>query len=390
MKRMTILSFIFFFSVVLLIYGLINYYIFFRGLHALPSNIPYVKTIYSVAFILLASSYLISRFLERISTSNITTLLNLMGSLWLAAMVYFLLFVIIIDFIRLIDWRFPLLHFFINPASAKAKMSVFIAVVSVVVIIVSVGWHYAHNPVTKILEIDIDKRKASEKSQLNIVMASDLHLGGLAGKRFVNKFVNTANNLKPDIILLAGDIASEDTWALSKNNFAHALSELNAKYGVYAVTGNHEYIGGIDFTSNFIEKYGIKILSDTIINVNSKFYLVGRDDKDKIKFTGKKRKSLKSILSYKNEDLPIIMMDHQPFNLSEAEKLGIDIQFSGHTHDGQLWPFNYITKKIYEVSNGYIKKGNTHYWISSGYGWWGPPIRTSARPEIVNIIVNFQ
>lgn len=387
---MSVLSFAVFFLFVLLIYSLINVYIFYRGLQALPTSINYVKIIYTIIYIFLACSYLLSRFLERFWISPVTDLLTLFGSLWLAAIVYFLIFVIFIDLIRLIDWGIPFLHYLINPVSAKIKFSVFIAVTSIVVIIISIGWYYAHNPLIKTIELNVNKRDANQESKLIIVMASDLHLGGLAGKKFVNKFVSTANNLNPDIVLLAGDIASEDTWSLSKNNFANALSELRATFGVYAVTGNHEYIGGIDFTGKFIEKYNIKIIRDTIVKINNNFYLVGREDKDMINFTGEKRKSLKSILSNKDENLPIILMDHQPFNLQEAENAGVDIQLSGHTHDGQLWPFNYITKKIYEVSSGYIKKGNTHFWISSGYGWWGPPVRTSARPEIVKIIVNFK
>lgn len=86
---------------------------------------------------------------------------------------------------------------------------------------------------------------------------------------------------------------------------------------------------------------------------------------------------------------PVILMDHQAFRLEEAESNGIDLQLSGHTHHGQLWPFNFITKKVYELSWGYKKKGKTHYYVSSGVGTWGPPIRTGNRPEIVNIRLRF-
>ena len=87
--------------------------------------------------------------------------------------------------------------------------------------------------------------------------------------------------------------------------------------------------------------------------------------------------------------LPIILLDHQPFNLSEVEKAGIDIELSGHTHDGQIWPFNYITDLIYEKGAGYLRKGNTHYYVSSGVGGWGPPIRTNGRPEIIRVMLKF-
>ena len=82
-------------------------------------------------------------------------------------------------------------------------------------------------------------------------------------------------------------------------------------------------------------------------------------------------------------------MDHQPFALHEAAETGVDLQLSGHTHHGQMWPFNFVTSAIYELSYGYLRKQNTHYYVSCGYGTWGPPVRTSSRPEIVDITLNF-
>jgi predicted MPP superfamily phosphohydrolase len=91
-----------------------------------------------------------------------------------------------------------------------------------------------------------------------------------------------------------------------------------------------------------------------------------------------------------DKSYPVILMDHQPFRLAEAEANGVDLQLSGHTHHGQLWPFNLITKKVYELSWGYKKKGSTHYYVSCGVGTWGPPIRTANRPEIINIKLQFE
>ena len=90
-----------------------------------------------------------------------------------------------------------------------------------------------------------------------------------------------------------------------------------------------------------------------------------------------------------DNSLPIILMDHQPFGLNEAFENKIDLQLSGHTHNGQLWPVNYIVEKIYELSWGYKINGATHYYVSCGIGGWGPPIRTGSQPEIVNIIIRF-
>ncbi|VAW29684.1 Phosphoesterase, partial [hydrothermal vent metagenome] len=100
-------------------------------------------------------------------------------------------------------------------------------------------------------------------------------------------------------------------------------------------------------------------------------------------------KPLSEIMQGLNRELPLILLDHQPFHLEQAQKNGIDLQLSGHTHHGQLWPFNYITRAIYSLSWGYLQKGNTHYYVSCGVGGWGPPVRTVSRPEILNLKLHF-
>ena len=86
---------------------------------------------------------------------------------------------------------------------------------------------------------------------------------------------------------------------------------------------------------------------------------------------------------------PVILLDHQPFDLDEARKNGVDLQLSGHTHNGQMWPLNLLTRKIYELSHGYMKKGDTHYIVSSGFGVWGPRVRLGSRPEVLLVTVKF-
>ncbi len=155
--------------------------------------------------------------------------------------------------------------------------------------------------------------------------------------------------------------------------------------GIYAITGNHEYIGGVSRAVKYIESLKIKLLRDTAVEVNGKLILIGREDRDIKRFKGLQRKNLKDILAGVDLSKPLILLDHQPFNLQEAANYNIDLQLSGHTHAGQLWPFTYLTKAIYELDWGYKVKGNTHYYVSSGYGTWGPPVRIGSKPEIVII-----
>ena len=118
--------------------------------------------------------------------------------------------------------------------------------------------------------------------------------------------------------------------------------------------------------------------------------MIGREDSSMPQFTGRPKKIIRRNCKEYSIQLSQDLLDHTPFKLEQAEQNGIDLQLSGHTHHGQIWPANLITKMIYEISWGYKKKGNTHYYVSSGAGTWGPPVRTGSTSEIVNIKVKFK
>ncbi|MFZ4725789.1 MAG: metallophosphoesterase, partial [Paludibacter sp.] len=117
---------------------------------------------------------------------------------------------------------------------------------------------------------------------------------------------------------------------------------------------------------------------------DSSFYIVGRDDKSNLN-----RKKLSEIVTGLDKKLPFILMDHQPYHLEEAEQNDIDFQISGHTHNGQFFPGNLFVKKMYELGYGYLKKGNTHYYVSSGLGLWGPQYRIGTESELVVINLKY-
>jgi predicted MPP superfamily phosphohydrolase len=196
------------------------------------------------------------------------------------------------------------------------------------------------------------------------------------------KLINAQN---PDIILLVGDTFDEDLGPVIRNNMGQQLQMLRSKMGIFAVTGNHEYYGNPAVAVKYLEDHGIKVLQDTTVVVGGLLNLIGRNDRQSISMLHKQRKPLDELVKESNPKLPIVLMDHQPFHLEEAEQNGVTLQLSGHTHHGQMWPFNYITSAIFEVSHGFYKKGNTSYYVSTGYGTWGPPVRTGNRPEVVVI-----
>ena len=167
-------------------------------------------------------------------------------------------------------------------------------------------------------------------------------------------------------------------------------SALPCTLRIFTINGNHEFINGVNSSVKYAEKLGMKILRDEYKFIDSSFYVVGREDASMIQFTGKQRRTLQQIVESIETEHPIILLDHTPYRLEEAQKNNIALQLSGHTHHGQIWPANIITNMIYEVSRGYKKKGNTHYYVSSGAGTWGPPVRTGSKSEIVYIKLKFK
>ena len=380
-------QFLIFFSIVIFIYSLVNYYIFRHGMMALP-QVTAFRRWYPWIFLFLSSSYIVSRVMERFWISPVSNFFTFVGSFWLALMVYFLMAVIVVDLVRLVIYFLPSRPDFLANNYDDVKKYVFIAVTGIVGIVVLVGHINALNPRVNRLDLKIDKKAGSMKT-LHIVAASDIHLGTLVGPRRTANLVRMLNDCNADVILLAGDIVDEDLAPVIHNDLGRSLLKLKAPLGVYAITGNHEYIGGAEAAVKYLEEHGIKMLRDTAIKINESFYLAGRNDRDSKRFSSKERKSIKEVLQGVDRTLPVIMMDHQPFNFQQVVDAGVDFQLSGHTHHGQLWPFNYITKAIYEVSWGYKQKVKSHFYVSSGYGGWGPPVRTGNRPEIVDIYITF-
>lgn len=375
-----------FLGVVLILYSLINYYIISRLLITLPDN-SLVKNIVISVYIFIGLAYIAGRFLDRVRISKFSCFLISTGSYFLAFMFYALLAVLAIDLFRLIFYiiGFNIANSFSNPEMFRMVLLIFFAIIISTIAIA--GAINVRNPLIRKLDLSINK-KAGEKKHLKIAAASDIHLGTLVGKKRTRKLVQMLNSIDADIILFAGDIVDEDVNPVIHYDLGSELLNLKSKYGVYAITGNHEFIGGADAAIKYLSAHGIKILLDEVINVNG-INIAGRIDRDSARFSGKKRKQLEELLTGIDKTQPLILLDHQPYALDQTEKAGVDLQISGHTHHGQIWPLSYITKAIFEVSMGYKQKGNTHVYVSPGYGEWGPAVRIGNRPEVIDITLNF-
>jgi predicted MPP superfamily phosphohydrolase len=380
-------TFIIFFSVILVVYGLINTYIYLRGLQVISHGSP-LRIWFTVVFWALSLSYIVARLLERIALSWLTDGLVWIGSYWLGAMAYFLIILIAIDLIRLVNLLVPIFPDFLTRNLQHTKQILALGILGIVFLTVIGARFNAMMPRIQTLELTIHKN--SPLKELNVAMVSDVHLGTIICNSHFIRIVEKINSLNPDIVLFAGDLVDEDIQPVIRQNLGETLRQIKSKYGIYGITGNHEYIGGVEPACKYLVEHGVTMLRDSAVQVAGAFTLVGREDISIRQFNGKQRKPLADLMKDVNMSLPVILMDHQPFRLDDAVTHGADLQLSGHTHHGQLWPFNYISQAVYELSWGYKQKGNTHYYVSCGVGTWGPPMRTGNQPEVVNVKLKFE
>ena len=237
--------------------------------------------------------------------------------------------------------------------------------------------HYKHKMRQ---ELTITSHKMTKP--VKAVLLSDLHIGYHNQRDEVHRWIDLINDEKPDMILIAGDIIDGSIRPLKEQRIYEEFRRLKAP--VYACLGNHEYYSGEPGALEFYQQAGIHLLRDSVVSVGD-LCIIGRDDA-----TNMRRKPVAELSSTVDYSKFTILLDHQPHHLEKAEEAGIDFQFSGHTHRGQVWPISWITDAIYECSWGSHQRGNTRYYVSSGIGIWGGMFRIGTRSEYVVLEVRGQ
>ena len=210
---------------------------------------------------------------------------------------------------------------------------------------------------------------------VKIVMASDLHLGYHNPRKELARWVDMINAERPALVLLGGDVVDGSLRPIVAEDMAAELRRVEAP--VLACPGNHEYYAGFEGSADFYRDAGITLLRDSAVTVGG-IAVVGRDDR-----SNPHRKSLGALMRGVDKSKYVILLDHQPYHLEQAERAGVDFQFSGHTHHGQLWPISWITEAVYEDAYGPWRRGSTRYYVSSGLGLWGAKFRIGTCSEYV-------
>ncbi|HSY21729.1 MAG TPA: metallophosphoesterase [Polyangiaceae bacterium] len=226
-------------------------------------------------------------------------------------------------------------------------------------------------------------RLPQSASGYSIVQLTDVHVGPTLGKNFVEQIVRETNALAPDMIVITGDLVDGTVEQLKA--LVAPLAALRARDGVYFVTGNHEYYSGADEWIAYLGMIGIRVLRNERIAIPSGFDLAGVDDATAHRILPHHGQDVAKALAGRDPSRAVVLLAHQPKAAREATRAGVDLQLSGHVHNGQLVPFNWLARLDQPYIAGLYRVGGTTIYVSAGTGYWGPPMRVGSRAEITRI-----
>jgi len=373
-----------FLTVVLTVYILTNFYLWFKGRRAL-SGAGINPGLYNAVFIALASAFIIGKFLENTYSSVFTDIVNVIGGFWMAFMLYGALAWLTADILLLLQKPFRLISPDVMP---KVRLWIFAGITSVTLSLIFIGFINAVSPVTKRYAIEVSKKFENDHEPMRIVAVSDIHLGSIIRKRSMRHLSEMISSEKPDLVLFLGDLLDGSIGPVLRGDLLSHLTIPAPRFGTWAITGNHEYMSDPGKSVPYIESKGIRVLKDETVRLENGVQIIGRLDRSAMHSPGSSRKPLAKLLAEADTSAPVILLDHQPYDLSALTSTPVDLQLSGHTHNGQIWPLNLITDRMFELSHGYRVFGKTHVIVSSGFGIWGPRMRIGTRPEILSITLS--
>ena len=374
-----------------------NVYIFIRFLQLIGRLLLFgnggmiaARTVFALLFWVAAVAMFVALFARNAGMPQwlLGSLYNV-GSIWLVFTLYMVLALLAVDLLKLF-WQTPFL---------KSYGSV--AAFGFVFLLLLYGYINYRNP--KVEEISIDLTAGSavsgdsapvaeeqdepqgNRNRVRIVAVSDVHLGHATGKKALQRYVEKINSLNPDIILIGGDLIDNNVVPVEEQRMYEELCRLEAPIGIYMVPGNHEYISSRNLSEvkEFLAKTPVVLLQDSVVSLPGGLSLVGMDDRAVSRMSGEVYDRLMSEVG----DNRSILLVHQPSLAVPKDSLDFDIQFSGHTHRGQIWPVTMLVDRMYEQSHGYRKWGNTHVIVSSGLSLWGPPFRIGTNSDLWVITV---
>lgn len=387
-------------------YILLNAYIIWRTLRWLrhcygPLGSWKFRGGYIIVFSAMAGLVIAAHFLQ---DSGRHPGLERFSSSWFGVLFYIIFYVAVADLIRFLLKLFRVTPkgFFGRPKIVLPGGLIAVALIAVTSIY---GFIHVKDMKTVYYETPVAK-ECNNLEQLRIVLISDQHLGYTIGVKDMEKMVERINQVNPDLVCFTGDIFDNNYDALDDpEGIRDAWQKIDSRYGVYACWGNHDvteplFSGfSVDERSKalrdsrmdeLLESSGIKVLNDEVELVADSFYVIGRLDYEKAGDGTSNRKSIVALMEGVDTSKPVILMDHEPRELDEIAAAGVDIDLSGHTHRGQIFPMNLTGKVVWGNDYGMLKEGEMYSVVTSGIGVYGPAMRVFTDSEVAVVDVSFQ
>lgn len=356
-----------------------------------------IKYIVIITYIFFASSFITGFFLPYKK-------IKIIGNYFLGVIQYIVLIVVLADLIRILLKKTKI----VNEKILSSKITFIISgSICILLTILLSTYGVIHSKKIAYTDYNVNIDKITNIDNLKISLVSDIHLGYNTHLSHIKKMVDMINNSNSDLVLIAGDIFDNNYEAIGNDeDIINELKRIKSKYGVYAVYGNHDIdekiLAGFTFNwdksevlidprmEEFLSKSNIKTLRDETILIDDSFYLIGRLDYHKYGIKINERKTIEELIKDIDIDKPIIVLDHEPYELNELSNNNVDLDLSGHTHNGQMFPSNILIKVIWDNPYGLLKVGNMTSIVTSGIGVYGPNMRVLTTAEVVNINVNFK
>lgn len=331
---------------------------------------------YALLFSLVFSVYPLGNMLEN-ETPGLSHAAGILSGYLLPFLLYLFLLVLITDILLLLNSIIKIIPT-VRLKERKFRKKYFVSILSLSLLIVIAG--IINFNTVRITEYTVSiPRRASELTSLRIAFVSDFHLDEKVPGKFVDQFVEKIRKADPDLLLYGGDIVEGRGENIQL--FERKLKTIHTDFGGFGVMGNHDRF--TDFSDNFFTRAGITLLRDSIAVAGNHFAVAGRID------NRSGREKAETLADRSPSHLPLILVDHRPTDFDDISNTRADIVFSGHTHKGQMFPINLYIRSLYELSYGYMKKNDTHFFVSSGIRLWGPPVRTTGKSEIVIVNAEF-
>ena len=357
------------------------------------------KVPFAVVYLFMALSPVIAFLLPK---SAVAIVIRRISTYWIGIMLYSLLYVVLFDLLRLIAKHTKLKNTLLF--SRGSVISIGSVVVACAVATCLYGIFNARNIKVNEYSVTVNKSCGSDK-HLKAVLVADLHMGYAIGVDHITNMVEKINQQNADIVIIAGDIFDNSYDGMDDPEGIKAqLKSIKSKYGVYAVYGNHDIdekiLMGFTFDwggkqlhsekmTNFMKECNIKLINDESVLINDEFYLLGRRDTDKPGTEDGTRAEISELTKDLDKPKPIFVLSHEPDELQKTADAGADIDFSGHTHDGQLFPGNLTIGLFWENPCGMIKKDNMYSIVTSGVGVYGTFMRVGTDAEICSVDIDF-